>query len=213
MASELTLWVDAFRISPYAFSSFVALEEKGLRYDTEEVAMHLAEYRSPEYVRRSITARVPTLRHGDFHVSESSAIADYLEEAFPDTPRLFPREVQQRARARQIMAWVRSDLMPIREERSAEKIFYGFPVEPLSERAQRAAAKLFSAADAFLPSGATSLFGQFSIADADLTFMLQRLGKTGHPLPDKLQRFVDAVWTRPSVQRWVQSKRPTYVPY
>jgi len=213
MPNELTLWVDAFRISPYAFSSFVALEEKGLAYDTQEVAMHLAEYRSPEYVRRSITARVPTLRHGSFHVSESSAIAEYLEEAFPDTPRLFPKEPQQRARARQIMAWVRSDLMPIREERSTEKVFYGLPAEPLSEKAQRATDKLFAAADAFVPSGATSLFGQFSLADADLTFMLQRLGKTGHPLPDKLRRFADAVWARPSVQKWVKHRRPPYVPY
>ena len=211
--ADLTLWVDAFWISPYAFSAFIALEEKKLPYDVQEVKMHEGGNRAPDYARRSMTARVPMLRHMDFHLSESSAIAEYLEEAFPDTPRLFPRDAQQRARARQIMAWVRSDLMPIREERSTEKIFYGLPTQPLSEKAQRAATKLFSAADAFLPSGATSLFGQFSIADADLTFMLQRLGKTGHPLPEKVQRFVDRVWSRPSVQKWVQYKRPTYVPY
>ena len=37
---ELTLWVDAFWISPYAFSAFVALEEKGLDYAVEIVPLH-----------------------------------------------------------------------------------------------------------------------------------------------------------------------------
>ena len=135
MANELTLWVDAFWISPYAFSSFVALEEKKLAYDVEEIAMHRAEYRAPDYAKHSLTARVPMLRHRDFYLSESSAIAEYLEEAFPGTPRLLPEDVQQRARARQVMAWVRSDLMPIREERSAETIFYAPSTVPLSPKA------------------------------------------------------------------------------
>lgn len=211
--ADLTLWVDAFWISPYAFSSFVALEEKRLEYDVEEIAMHRAEYRAPEYARRSITARVPMLRHRDFHLSESSTIAEYLEDAFPGTPRVLPEEVRQRARARQIMAWVRSDLLPIRAERSTETIFYGIPTKPLSEAAQQAVAKLLAAADAWIPDGATTLFGRFSVADADLALMLQRLGKNGHPLGDKVQRFVDAIWSRPSVRKWVEKKRPTYIPY
>lgn len=211
--AELTLWVDAFWISPYAFSSFVALEEKRLAYEVEEVAMHRAEFRAPDYARRSLTARVPMLRHRDFHLSESSAIAEYLEEAFPDTPRLFPSNIQHRARARQVMAWVRSDLMPIREERSAETIFYRPATEPLSVKAQGAATKLLTAVEALLEPGATSLFGQFSLADADLTLMLQRLGKSGHPLGDKVQRFVDATWARPSVRKFVDRRRPEFVPY
>ena len=211
--TDLTLWVDAFWISPYAFSSFVALEEKQLPYEVQEVAMHRAENRAPDYARRSLTSRVPMLRHGDFFLSESSAIAEYLDDQFPETPRLLPADPRQRARARQVMAWVRSDLMPIREERSTNTIFYEPATEPLSRAAERAAAKLLAAADALLAPGATSLFGAFSIADADLTLMLQRLGKSGHPLGDKVQRFVDATWSRPSVRKWVDRPRPTFVPY
>jgi glutathione S-transferase len=211
--ADLTLWVDAFWISPYAFSAFVALEEKQLPYDVEEVAMHRAENRAPDYAQHSLTARVPMLRHGDFFLSESSAIAEYLDDAFPAAPRLLPADLKQRARARQVMAWVRSDLMPIREERSTNTIFYEPATEPLSRAAERAAAKLLAATDALLAPGATSLFGAFSIADADLTLMLQRLGKSGHPLGDKVQRFVDATWSRPSVGKWVDRKRETFIPY
>jgi glutathione S-transferase len=211
--ADLTLWVDAFWISPYAFSAFVALEEKQLPYAVEEVAMHRAEHRAPDYARCSLTARVPMLRHGDFHLSESSAIAEYLDDTFPGTPPLLPGDPRQRARARQVMAWVRSDLMPIREERSTNTIFYEPATEPLSARAQQAAARLLAGTESLLSPGATSLFGAFSIADADLTLMLQRLGKSGHLLGDKVQRFVDATWSRPSVRKWVDRKRATFIPY
>ena len=37
----------------------------------------------PAYRDRSLTAKVPALEHDDFWLAESSAIAEYLEEAFP----------------------------------------------------------------------------------------------------------------------------------
>jgi len=112
-----------------------------------------------------------------------------------------------------VMAWMRSDLMPIREERSTNTIFYEPATEPLSSAAERATAKLLAATDALLAPGATSLFGAFSIPDADLALMLQRLGKNEHPLGDKVQRFGDATWSRASVRKWVERKRATFIPY
>ena len=44
--------------------------------------------------------RVPILRHGDFTVYETSAIASYVDEAF-DGPQLTPRDVKVRARMNQ----------------------------------------------------------------------------------------------------------------
>ena len=210
---ELTLWVDAFWISPYAFSAFVALEEKGLDYAVEIVPLHEQAQRRPEYAARSLTARVPMLRHGDFHLSESSAIVEYLEDAFPDTPRMLPADVRQRARARQLMAWIRSDLMPIRAERSTHTMFYERARDPLSQDGEADARRLLSAAGAVLPEGATSLFGAFTAADADLAFMLQRLRMGGHPMAPRLTRFVDLVWNRPSVRKFTERSRPSYVPY
>jgi glutathione S-transferase len=211
--AELTLWVDAFWISPYAFSAFVALEEKGLDYQVELVPLHEGAHRRPAYAEPSLTARVPMLRHGDFYLSESSAIVEYLEDAFPDTPRLLPADVRQRARARQLMAWIRSDLMPIREERATHTLFYERAKAPLSPGAEAAARRLLSAAEAVLPEGATSLFGPYSATDADLALMLQRLRISGHPLTPRLQRFVDLVWNRPSVRKFTERTRLPYVPY
>jgi len=213
--ADLSLTVDVHWTSPYAFSAFVGLREKGLAFDVEEVALQRKEHQRPEYLATSLTGRVPRLRHQDFYLSESSAIDEYLEEAFPPPKyaRLFPADVRERARARQLMAWVRSDLMPIREERSTYTLFYERTSKPLSPKAEAAAARLLSTADAVLAPGRTTLFGAWCIADADFALMLQRLLWNGHPAPAKVKAFADAQWARPSVQAWIAQKRPTYEPY
>jgi glutathione S-transferase len=211
----LVLYVDGFWNSPYAFSAFVCLKEKGLPFETREVKLHERAQKTPQFQSKSVTARVPMLEHGAFQLSESSAIVEYIEDTFPPPryPAMLPAAPQQRARARQIMAWIRSDLMAIREERATHTFFYKHPVQPLSSAGKAAAEKLIAAASAFIPEGCTSLFGAFSVADADLAMMLMRLVGNGDPVPTRLRAFVAAQWQRPSVREWVEHERVPYVPY
>jgi len=211
----LTLYVDGFWNSPYAFAAFVTLTEKGLPFSTREVNLHERAQFAPAFQDRSVTGRVPVLEHGDFRLSESSAIVEYLEEVFapPDHPAVLPASARERARARQIMAWIRSDLMALREERPTSSIFYDPIKTPLSEAGQAAARKLIAVASAFVPEGRASLFERFTIADADLAMMLQRLLANGHDVPARLAAFAEAQWRRPSVRAFVDRKRPTFVPY
>jgi glutathione S-transferase len=212
--ATLRLAVDSFWISPYAFSCYVTLKEKKLPFEVRAVSLPDKEHHQPDYQRRSLTGRIPMLEHGDFTLSESNAIVEYLDDAFPGTPRALPTSVRERARARQIMAWVRSDLMPIREERSTTTMFYERATKPLSPAAQDAARRLISFAQAVVPEGRTSLFGpEWTSADTDLAFMLQRLNLNGHELPPAVRRLVEAQWQRPSVQEWVNHKRLPYRPY
>jgi glutathione S-transferase len=55
--------------------------------------------------------RVPILRHGDFTIYETSAIASYVDEAFAG-PRLTPQDVQARARMNQWISAVNSYYYP-----------------------------------------------------------------------------------------------------
>src|SRR5438105_5900596 len=211
---SLTLYVDSFWISPYPVSCFVALKEKGLRFEARTVSLPDKEQHRDDYRRRSLTGRVPALDHGDFSLSESSAIVEYLDDAFPDTPPALPSAPRDRARARQIMAWVRSDLMPIREERSTTTMFYERATRPLSPAAEEAARRLLSFAEAVVPQGRTSLFGTpWTAADTDLAFMLQRLNLNGYELPRRIRDFVEAQWKRPSVKEWVERERLPYRSY
>ncbi|MGX0891224.1 glutathione S-transferase [Pseudomonas sp. ADAK2 TE3594] len=205
--SRLRLYVDAQFTSPYAMSVFVALREKGIEFELSPLDLDAFENQSEDYASLSLTQRVPTLVHGDFALSESSAITEYLEDVLPQTP-VYPQELTQRAKARQIQAWLRSDLLPIRLERSTLVVFYGLKSPSLSPAAESAARKLINAAQALLADGRKYLFGQWSIVDVDLALMLNRLILNGDAVPSALVEYAQRQWQRPAVQEWVKLQRP-----
>ncbi|HEY4117975.1 MAG TPA: glutathione transferase [Byssovorax sp.] len=212
--SDLELFVDSFWISPYAFTAFVALTEKGLAFDVRPVALNTHEQDAPAFRDATVTGRVPALRHGDFWLAESAAIVDYLDDAFPDAPRALPNDVKDRARARQLLGWIRSDLGALREERSTATMFYGKATAPLTKAGEAAAAKLARVAEAVVPADRDALFGGgFCVADADLAFMLHRLILNGHEVPARVRAFADRVWQRPSVRAFVAHERIPFEPY
>lgn len=205
--SRLRLYVDAQFTSPYAMSAFVVLREKGIEFELSPLDLDAFENQSEDYASLSLTQRVPTLVHGDFALSESSAITEYLEDVLPQT-LVYPQELTQRAKARQVQAWLRSDLLPIRQERSTLVVFYGLKSAPLSPAAESAARKLIGAAQALLADGREYLFGQWSIADVDLALMLNRLILNGDAVPSALVEYAQRQWQRPTVQEWVKLQRP-----
>jgi glutathione S-transferase len=111
------------------------------------------------------------------------------------------------------MAWIRSDLMAIREERSTVTMFYQPARQPLSPAGEAARDKLVRAAELLVPPGRPTIASDFSIADADLAFMLQRLLRSGDAVPDRLRAYADEHWQRPSVRAFVERQRPPYVPH
>jgi glutathione S-transferase len=208
----MRLYVDANFASPYALVAFVGLIEKGLDFKAEALDLTANAHHDPNFARTSITRRVPTLIHDGFALSESSAICEYLDESFGGT-RLYPSDLRSRARARQIQAWVRSDLMPIRDERPTFVVFCGAKRPALSERARGAADTLIAAALSLLDGRTDNLFGDWSIADIDLAMMLQRLLVLGDPVPKRLIDYATNQWQRPSVRQWIQQERPPFVDY
>jgi glutathione S-transferase len=210
MTAELTLYTDASFASPYAMSVFVTLTEKDLPFALKTVDLDASDHNEAAYARKSLTGRVPTLAHGTFHLSESSAIAEYLDDAFPAPGHraVYPSESQARARARQVQAWLRSDLLAIREERPTSIIFLKSPVNrPLSERGAAAAAKLLAAADALVGADAGPMLGDWCVADTDLALMLMRLIANGDPVPTRLKLYAERQWERHAVQQWVAKPR------
>lgn len=201
----ITLWSDSNFFSPYVMAVYVALHEKGLPFSLKTVDLDKGENNQNNWRGYSLTRRVPMLEIDGFELSESSAITEYLEERFapPEYERIYPHDLQKRARARQIQAWIRSDLMPIREERGTDVIFAGAKKAPLSASARDAAVKLFAIAGDLLSHGKPNLFGEWCIADADLALMLNRLVMHGDDVPELLANYATFQWQRSSVQRYV----------
>lgn len=203
----MLLYIDAQYRSPYAWSVFIALKEKHIPFELRTIDLASGKHYSVEYATKSLTERVPTLVDGDFSLSESSAITEYLDEVYQGAA-LYPTEPKAKARARQVQAWIRSDFLPVRQERSTIVIYYQPCQVPLSPDAETATHKLFRAAEALLAHNGEHLFGKWSIVDVDLALMLNRLVLNGDAVPTKLADYARSQWRRPSVQEWVNLKRP-----
>jgi glutathione S-transferase len=207
----LTLYVDAFWCSPFDFSCFVALTEKGLPFVTVRAILYEGTGLPAPYRERTITARVPALAHGDFWLAESQAVVEYLEDVFrpPTYTRILPANPQARARARQIMGFLRADLLALRRERPTQRIFYPANVSPLSREAEADARQLIEVTERLLVSAE---FAGWSVARSDLAFALLRLVRTGYVVPAEVQAFVDAECQRASVRAYLEHSRPPHAP-
>lgn len=203
MSQPYLLYVDSQYLSPYAMSAFVTLTEKRLPFQLRGVNLESGANRQPDYAALSGVQRVPLLVAGAFRLAESSAICEYLEDCHP-TPAVYPAQAQPRAQARQLQAWLRSDLMPLREQRTTEVVFRQPAIAPLDAAGQQAAAKLVAVASGLLAHGGEHLFGDWCIADADLALMLHRLLRAGDGLPQRLADYARQQWQRPSLQAWRQ---------
>lgn len=208
----LTLFGDRLWESPYVFSCFVALKEKRIPFEVQEIALERGEQKSKEFQQRTIWGRVPAIEHDGFALAESQAILEYLEDAFPDTPRILPRDVKERARARAVLGWIRSDLLDLRAERPTTTMFFDHAPKPLTDAGRAAVARLFSIAGRLL-EGKRHLFSEWSIADTDLSLMLHRLILNDDDVPQDLAAYAAAQWKRPSVQEYVTHTRPEWVPH
>lgn len=206
----LTLYGESLWDSPWVFSVYVALEEKGLEFETRALDLSAGEHHDPAYRDLSLTSKVPSIDHDGFVLSESAAIVEYLEEVFPAPTyaRMLPAPIRERARARQIMSWLRTDLMALREARPTSSIFFDPVSSRLSDRARAAADSLIQVSERLVPDSAGPIFGDVCIADFELALTLKRLLANGDPVPPRLARFAAEVWERPSVQSFVARDRP-----
>ncbi len=209
MPDELVLYGNDTYTSPYVFSAFVTLKEKNVPFRLEVLSLERKEHERPGYAGPSFTGRVPALRHGDFWIAESSAIDEYVDEAFPPPahPRLYPQDPRARGRVRMIQAFLRSDLMPLRAERPTSTFFEGEKAKPFTVEGRASADRLVAIAEKFLPQGAAFVAGSFTPADADLALMLQRLVRNADPCAERLARYASTVFTRPSIREWLSKTK------
>lgn len=93
----------------------IALNIKQIPYTYKPV--HLVrnggEQHADQYVRLNPSELVPTLVDGDIVLTQSMAILEYLEEAYPDKASLLPSGIKARAQARALAQLIASDIHPL----------------------------------------------------------------------------------------------------
>ena len=101
--------------SSAAYRVRLGLELKGLDY--EYVAVDLmrggGQQFTPGYVRLNPQSRVPTLEVDGAVLTQSMAILEWLDDAYPAAPRLLPPTPLERARVRSLALLVVADIQPL----------------------------------------------------------------------------------------------------
>jgi glutathione S-transferase len=72
--------------SPYSWRVLLALELKGVPYESHVLQFSQQEHKSPQMLRMNPRGRVPVLKDGDFVVFESLACLLYLDRKYPEAP-------------------------------------------------------------------------------------------------------------------------------
>lgn len=208
MTYQLTLYVEGYFTNVWDGTCVVALTEKQLAFTTARALLRDGQGVPPALRDHAAIGRIPALQHGEVWLTESIAIVEYLEEIFPG-PRLLPADPVRRARARQVMAWLRSDLLELRAERPWQLSVYPTPLGPLSPAAARQAAELVGLVEWL---GAHGDLAEWNIAHADLAFALMRLANSGHTLSPVVRQHLDRNLARPSVRAYLDHPRPPNPP-
>jgi glutathione S-transferase len=72
--------------SPYAWRVLLALEYKGLQYNSHILQFSKQEHKSPQMLALNPRGRVPVLKDGDYVCFESLAVLYYLDLKYPNPP-------------------------------------------------------------------------------------------------------------------------------
>ena len=111
---------DYFRSSA-CYRVRIALNLKGLSYETVPIPLLEGGQRAPEYLARNPQGLVPTLEHDGVTMTQSFAIIDWLDRTFPG-PRLIPDEPDARAHALAMTMAVACDIHPLNNTRVLKRL-------------------------------------------------------------------------------------------
>ena len=96
--------------SPFSWRVWLALEHKEVPYELKVLSFAAGDTKKPEFVAINPRHQVPTIVHDGFALWESTAILEYLDEAFKSGKPLFPGDAKARARIRRLGAEIQSYL-------------------------------------------------------------------------------------------------------
>jgi len=112
MAKSAAMKLYTYFRSTAAFRVRIALNVKGVPYESVSLHLRSGEHQLPEYRRLNPQALIPALDDDGVVISQSLAIIEYLEEKFPQPP-LLPKAAADRAQVRSMALSVAADMHPL----------------------------------------------------------------------------------------------------
>jgi maleylacetoacetate isomerase len=197
----------SFFRSSASFRVRIALNLKGVDYETVEVSLPGDEHRGADFLAVNPQGTVPTLDDDGVVLAQSLAIIDYLDARFP-APRLIPAEPLARARVQWLAQLIACDIHPLNNLRVRRHLATELGMDEAGvERWQRHwIAEAFGALEALVArwSGGRYCYGDaVSLADVCLVpqvYNARRVACNLAPYPT-LVRIADALAREPAFTR------------
>ncbi len=182
------------------------LQELELPYEHRRITSRSGETLTPEYTRLNPSQKIPALQEGDFVLSESAAIVNYLATTHGAARGLCPPTApRERARYDQwcffsMMELDANTLYVIRKHEDLHQL-YGEAPNALQAARDGFARQAHAAARRLTHSGPYVLGENFSGADILFTTCLNGALRRGIELPQTLHAYRQRVTARAAYQR------------
>lgn len=203
--------------SPFVRKAIVALTEKGIEYDHEQV---IPFGPNPEYRKIHPLGKIPAYRDGDRVLPDSSVILAYLERAHPEPP-LYPSDPYEHARALWYEEFGDDGLAPV----TGAKIFFPRVIGPrfMNRPPDEAAIKktldeevppLFDYLEHELGDKKFLVANRFTIADIGIATQFVNFELAGCSVDaqrwPKLKAYVGRIHSRPSFRVVIEKERSAF---
>jgi glutathione S-transferase len=126
-----------FHISNYHNKVRIALLEKGIEHVDDSSCKPSQD---EAFLARSPMGKVPFLEIEERRISESQVICEYLEEAYPQKP-LLPKDPWQRAKVRELIAFMELHLELVARRLYPQAFFGGSITDDTKRSVEKALAK------------------------------------------------------------------------
>lgn len=110
---------DYFR-SSCSYRVRIALNLKHISYESIPISLLKNEQHNNDYKKINPMASVPTWIDASIQLTQSLAIIEYLDEQYPNLPKLLPTNPIQKAHARELALLIACDIHPINNLRVKE---------------------------------------------------------------------------------------------
>ena len=150
--------------SSCSWSVRLALELKKIPYQVIPINLLKNEQNSRDYLERNPSGTVPTLEIDGLVLTQSLAILEYLEEAFPGTHSLLPSKPEEKAQVRRLCLIIVADCQPLQNFNVQNKLMQLYGQSRAQVQQDWAAHFIQRGLEAFEKS-ANSLSGRFSFGD------------------------------------------------
>ena len=203
MSAKPTLIIGSKNYSSWSLRPWLLLRQFGVDFDEIKLPLDTPEFyaRIHDY---SPSGRVPALAHGDVHVWDSLAIAEYINETFLGG-RGWPADAQARAFARSISAEMHSGFSALRNEMpmNCRKRVANHPSSDACKYDIARVKSIWREARLRFGKGGDFLFGAFCIADAMYAPVMFRFLFYGVALDGVERTYADTLRALPAIGDWL----------